>query len=117
MPKSYLWLATGHLGFIKLIGHLIKMLCYLLEQNKAKKNRKQKVETGKKEKLKLAQPPSPLGPTYPFPRPSPLSPLVVYLRRGKQLRGMHADAGEVAEPPRPPQASSAHHDTHQEPPQ
>ena len=46
-----MWVATDHLGFFKLFGHLLKILCYLLEQNKAKKNRKQKIEKeGKRKK-------------------------------------------------------------------
>ena len=44
MLKSFMWLATGHLGIIKMFGHFTKLLCYLFgaKQIKEKENRKKK---------------------------------------------------------------------------
>src|ERR1041385_4883666 len=81
MSKLYKWLATGHLGFLKIFGHFYKMLWYFFYQSKTN-NRK----TKKKNK----------GTTYLAPRGeahlfSPAQPSRLLLSSssptGKQLGG------------------------------
>src|ERR1041385_6421190 len=73
MLKFYMWLATGHLVFIKVFGHFYEMLWYLFYQGKTKgrKIKGREIEKGKDPRISAQLiPPSP--PAWPTP-PTPLS--------------------------------------------
>src|ERR1041385_4153510 len=94
MSKLFMWLATGHLGFLKLFGHFYKMLWYLFYQSKTN-NRKTKKKS-KRESLPVAHQRGP----PPWPRPSPATPSVVFpadARAGSSRRGKHAHGRRATE--------------------
>ena len=95
MSKLYKWLATGHLGFLKIFGHFYKMPCYLISgQNIFTEKEKQK----KKERRDLPV----LGPASRSQAQPTKGSLVFFPGRpSTPLRGMHAgDAhGHLLLPP------------------
>ena len=78
MLKLYKWLATGHLGFLKVFGHFYKMLWYFYQGKtkgqkiKQRRNRKGELLASSPTSLplaRLAQPsPYPLSSSSPSPR-------------------------------------------------
>src|ERR1041385_5653234 len=46
MSKLYKWLATGHLGFLKIFGHFYKMLWYFFYQSKTNNRKTKKKNKG-----------------------------------------------------------------------
>src|ERR1041385_7442448 len=105
MSKLYKWLATGHLGFLKIFGHFYKMLWYFFYQSKTN-NRKTKK---KKKGTTYLSPTSEahllgLGPAQP-PRLSSSSPTP------EQAARAVASMPTAAEPPRPPLPLSFRHTT------
>src|SRR4051812_30321830 len=104
MPKSCKWFASDHLGFIKMFGHLLKLLCYLFGEKQTEEKENRKASTEKKRKRILAQLAFPRSP----PNLSPAQPTrgnpVFYPapEQAARRRGEHAhDAG----PSRPSPAS------------
>src|ERR1041385_5635833 len=76
MLKLYKWLATGHLGFIKMFGHFNKLLCYLFwgKTNNRKENRNKRKEKYRKQKPSPPlRPQAQLTPTGPAREPPRLS--------------------------------------------
>src|SRR4051812_43294745 len=96
MLKFYLWLATGHLGFLKIFGHFYKMLWYLFNQSKTN-NRKTK------KKKKGVGLPGALGKAHSsWPRPSPWPPVSSSPPTPEQAARWRAVSALPPGPPRRP---------------